>query len=128
MIQTARTPEERQKLTTSRPFSSVIVIDSVRRLRPGTVLIKSAVEIPQLAFPERRIAGWRLVDGVDAYLLDRWLRKKGWHLFFFASAIVATGVALTYDAALQTAVRKAFRKVERQGFNALEISGIESRN
>ncbi len=60
MIETAERPHDQHRKSNAaiNPFSPVIVAGSVRQLCPGSVLIKSATEIPQLPFEVRRITGW----------------------------------------------------------------------
>jgi hypothetical protein len=92
------------------------------------VLIKAGAEVPQLAYPKRRIAGWNLIEGVNAYELYRSLRKMGWYFLFFIPKIEASAFAFTSYAALRKAVRKVLRRVDLRGFNALEIIAIRKRN
>ena len=106
---------------------SPTVVGSMRLLQPGSTFIKAGTELPQHAFPLRRIAGWNLIEGVNAHDISVAFRAKGWHLLSLVPKVEASAIALTFNGALRKALKKILRQIETAGFNSFEISAVQRR-
>ena len=67
---------------------------------------------------------WNLVRTLDAFALDRKIRGAGWNFFFMAAEVKAMFSGAVGAKKIENALHRIFRKIRRQPFNALEITGI----
>ncbi len=93
----------------------------------GTVLIGE--ESPGLTEPlalqrEPYFENWSVVKLPDGITLNDKVRAARWNFFFMADEIKSTFFGAIGAAKIQGALRQIARKVERQNFNCLEVTGI----
>ena len=103
----------------------LLVIGTTEDIRAGTVLINSAVRLPQsVHFASKQYGPWKLLTTMDGFAVERTLSELGWHFFFMVQGIRAAGVSFTPRGAMTKALKKLTAAVEFQSFNALEIVEI----
>ena len=104
----------------------VLVLGTTEDIRAGTVLINSAVRLPQsVHFASKQYGPWKLLTTMDGFAVERTLSELGWHFFFMVQGIRAAG---RFSYATRR-VDKSSQKVDRaaaelQSFNVLEIVEI----
>jgi len=107
---------------------SATIIGSVEEVRTGTILVKPSTLLPQgLVLPLRRAEQWNLIADLTATELGRTLREEGWHFFFIAPPVEASGVGLSLHSAFRKTLARVVRQVEIQGLNATEVASIRVR-
>ena len=103
----------------------LLVIGTTEDIRAGTVLINSAVRLPQsVHFASKQYGPWKLLTTMDGFAVERTLSELGWHFFFMVQGISAAGVSFTPQGAMTEALKKLTAAAELQSFNALEIVEI----
>ena len=103
----------------------LLVIGTTEDIRAGTVLINSAVRLPQsVHFASKQYGPWKLLTTMDGFAVERTLSELGWHFFFMVQGIRAAGVSFTPRGAMTKALKKLTAAAEFQSFNALEIVEI----
>ena len=95
-------------------------------LQVGTILVKESALMPELLDLEIEpySGNWNLVRTLDAFALDRKIRGAGWNFFFMAAEVKAMFSGAVGAKKIENALHRIFRKIRRQPFNALEITGI----
>ena len=72
-------------------------------------------------------AGWRLLEVLDAFALDRKIHAAGWNFFFMATEVKVMFLGSLGAAKIQNALKRILKKVKEQHFNGLEVTEIVSR-
>jgi hypothetical protein len=67
---------------------------------------------------------WSLVNTPDSFALDRKIHAAGWNFFFMATQVKAMFFGALGAEKIQNALNRILRKVKRQHFNGLEVTGI----
>jgi hypothetical protein len=67
---------------------------------------------------------WSLVNTPDSFALDRKIHAAGWNFFFMATQVKAMFFGALRAEKIQNALKRILRKVKRQHFNGLEVTGI----
>lgn len=67
---------------------------------------------------------WSLVKVLDGFALDRKIHASGWNFFFMATQVKAMFFGALGAEKIQNALKRILRKVKRQHFNGLEVTGI----
>jgi hypothetical protein len=95
-------------------------------IKSGSILFREGTPLPEgfLMNSASYLSGWRSVQGMDGYALDRQANDKGWRFFYFAGEIVAT----VFGSEGQKTVRKALKRIladqEMESFNSLEVTNV----
>jgi hypothetical protein len=91
-----------------------------------TMLLRGHIELPdnlKLATEEFR-EGWNIVRSGGARLLDREVRRRGWHFNRIGEGSLRGGVGQTSQEAIAGALKLALRCLSER-FNAAEVAQIE---
>ena len=98
-------------------------------IKAGNILIKDGTFLPDaLRFESEPCApGWRLVQNLDGYGLDRTIHEAGWTFFCLAGEIKATVFGLDGQKTLRRAVKRILARLKSEKFNSLEITGVASK-
>ena len=97
-------------------------------IKTGTILIKEGKLLPEvLRFESGPWApGWRLLQNLDGYGLDRKIHAAGWTFSWRAGEIGATVFGLDQQKTLRRAVEQIPANLESAEFNSLEIMRVTS--
>ena len=90
------------------------------------VLLRGHIELPdnlKLATEEFR-EGWNIVRSGGARLLDREVRRRGWHFIRIGEGLLRSGVGQTSQEAIAGALKLALRCLSER-FNAVQVEHIE---
>ena len=92
----------------------------------GTILIADRPQITQfLGLVSEPYSGeWSVVQGLDAFALDRKIHAAGWNFFFMAAEVKVTFFGSLGTTRVRNALRRILAKVRPQSFNCLEVTGI----
>ena len=96
------------------------------KIAERTMLLRGHIELPdnlKLATEEFR-EGWNIVRSGGARLLDREVRRRGWHFIRIAEGSLRGGVGQTSQEAVAGALKLALRCLNER-FNAAEVEHIE---
>lgn len=104
-----------------------VVIATTEDIRPGDVLIKSAVLPESVVLGSKQYGAWKLVTGTDGVGLEGTLSEAGWHFFFMVPEVRVSALSSNRNKAIRAALKKAFGAVEAQNFNAMEIVNISAK-
>ena len=98
-------------------------------IKTGTMLIKEGTLLPEaLRFESEPCApGWRLVQNLDGYGLDRTIHEAGWTFFCLAGEIKATVFGFDGQKTVRRAVKRILARLKSEKFNSLEITGVASK-
>ncbi len=95
-------------------------------IKSGSILFREGTRLPE-GFQMDSASystGWRSVQGMDGYALDRQANDKGWRFFYFAGEIGAT----VFGSEGQKTVRKALERIladqKIENFNSLEVTNV----
>jgi hypothetical protein len=92
----------------------------------GTILIADRPLITQfLGLESEPYSGtWGVVQGLDAFALDRKIHAAGWNFFFMAAEVKVMFFGSLGTTKIRNAVRRILAKVRPQSFNSLEVTEI----
>jgi len=92
----------------------------------GSILIKEWPGAPQLLGLETELCSgnWSVVKVPDVFALDREIHAAGWNFFFMAAEVKVMFLGSVGTGTIRNALQGLLRKVRRQHFNSLEITGI----
>ena len=95
------------------------------QIRVGTLFIEEGAPVPDsLMFEnETYLNGWRSVNNLKGYELDRKVREAGWTLFDLAQ-IKASVFCIDTEKGVHRAIRRILTQTKLDNFNALEISQV----
>ncbi len=95
-------------------------------IRAGTILIREGAELPKAVRIESApyMAGWRLVNNLDGYELDRKIHQAGWNFFCHAGKVKAITFGRDEQGMVRRAVKRILGKVNVEKFNSLEITQV----
>lgn len=96
------------------------------KIAKRTMLLRGHIELPDnlnLAMEEFR-EGWNIVRSGGARLLDREVRRRGWHFIRIGEGSLRGGVGQTSQEAIAGALKLALRCLSER-FNAAEVENIE---
>ena len=96
------------------------------KIAKRTMLLRGHIELPdnlKLATEEFR-EGWNIVRSGGARLLDREVRRRGWHFIRIREGSLRGGVGQTSQEAIAGALKLALRCLSER-FNAAEVENIE---
>ncbi len=103
---------------------SLPVVATSRDLRPGSVLVKVDVSLPETAaFKSNQYGRWKVL-AEDGFAVKQILSSVGWHFFFLVPKISVSALSIRSGKAVRAALKKVFATVEAQDLNALEIVEI----
>jgi hypothetical protein len=90
------------------------------------ILIREGAELPQAVRIESEpyMAGWRLVNNVDGYGMDRKMHQAGWNFFCHAGKVKAITFGSDEQEMVRRAVGRILGKVGLEKFNSLEITQV----
>ena len=97
-------------------------------IKTGTILIKEGTLLPEsLRFESESCApGWRLVQNLDRYELDRKIREAGWTFFYLAGEIRATVFGIDEEKMVRRTIEEILARLKLEKFNSLEITRVAS--
>lgn len=92
----------------------------------GTILIDDRPRMAEsLGLKSEPCSGnWSVVKAVDGSALDHKIRAAGWNFFFMAAEVKVLIFGAIGAKSIQNALKRILRKVSRQHFNCLEVTGI----
>jgi hypothetical protein len=99
-------------------------------INPGTILFKDGTCLPDaLRFESEPCAtGWRLVQNLDGYGLDRKIREAGWTFFYMAGEIITIVFGFEGQKNVRRAVKRMLARLKSEKFNSLEITRVASKH
>ena len=91
----------------------------------GNVFVKNSARMPErLRVVSEQYASWKKLVDVSGHNLELMARRAGWCFSYLTSMVKAASLGLTRNSASRSAIEKVTDKIDRCGFNALEIVGI----
>jgi hypothetical protein len=98
-------------------------------IKAGTILIKDGTSLPEAMRFESEpcAAGWRFVNNLDGYGLDRTVREAGWTFFCLAGEIKTTVIGFEGLGRIHRAVKRILAGMKSEKFNSLEITQVASK-
>jgi hypothetical protein len=98
-------------------------------INPGTILFKDGTCLPDaLRFESEPCAtGWRLVQNLDRYGLDRKIHEAGWTFFYVAGEIITIVFGFEGQKNVRRAVKRMLARLKSEKFNSLEITRVASK-
>ena len=96
----------------------------------GSILIDDRPRITQiLGLKSESYSGnWSLIEAFDGYSLDRKIHAAGWNFFFMAAEVKVRVFGAIGTRSIQSALKRALKKVRPQNFNSLEVTGIVAKH
>src|SRR5579862_7283673 len=96
-------------------------------IKTGTVFIREGTLLPDglNLESEPSVPGWRLIENLDPYAMDRKIREAGWTFFCLAGQIKATVFGTNDQSMIRRAVERILTKRRPLEFNSLEITDVE---
>ncbi len=104
--------------------------DQVRdTIGAGAVLIKDGTFLPEALHIEDEpcVPGWRLVQNLNGYALDRKVREMGWTFFFLAGEVRSIAFGVDEQSTARRAIKRILARPRPNGFNSLEITRVTSK-
>lgn len=98
-------------------------------IKVGTILIADGTLLPEsLRFESEPYSdGWRAVNNLDGYGLDRKIREAGWTFFYMAGEIRTSVFGFDREKALCKAVNRLLANLKAEKFNSLEITRVAAK-
>jgi hypothetical protein len=95
-------------------------------IKVGTVLTKEGTPFPEaLTFASELYSpGWRLIQGLDGYALDRKTHDAGWIFFYLAGETRFSVFGREGQATVRKAIKRILAGLESEKFNSLEITRV----
>jgi hypothetical protein len=78
-------------------------------------------------FESKRYGSWNLLTGANGFEAGRTLSAAGWHFFLMVPAMRFAALSAHRNRGLWKALKRVLCEIERQGFNAAEITEIKTR-
>jgi len=100
------------------------------KVQVGSILIDDRPRITQiLGLKSESYSGnWSLIEAFDGYSLDRKIHAAGWNFFFMAAEVKVRVFGAIGTRSIQSALKRALKKVRPQNFNSLEVTGIVAKH
>jgi hypothetical protein len=95
-------------------------------IKSGSILFREGTPLPK-GFQMDSASyspGWRSVQGMDGYALDRQANDKGWKFFYFAGEIGATVFGSEGQKTVHKAVKRILAGHKTENFNSLEVTSM----
>lgn len=95
-------------------------------IKSGSILFREGTPLPEgfRMNSASYLSGWRSVQGMDGYALDRQANDKGWRFFYFAGEIGATVFGREGQKTVLKALKRILADQEMEYFNSLEVTNI----
>jgi len=99
------------------------------RIKTGTILIKEGALLPEsLRFGSEPYSnGWRLVNNLDGYGLDRKISEAGWTSSYLAGDINARVIGFDGEKTKRKAIKRILARLRFDKFNCLEITQVAAK-
>lgn len=94
-------------------------------IKPGSVLTKEGIALPESVHIEPFMPGWNLVSDADAAQTQRKLEQAGWH-FVQGEEIVRSATARELITAMYRAMQRVGDEAARLNVNAVEVIGFDA--
>lgn len=95
----------------------------------GTILIEDQLLMPRFSVGRQPYSeNWSLVKALDGLALTREINAAGWNFFFMAAEVKAMFFGALGAKKVQSALKRLLVKVQHQGFNSLEVTGIVAKH
>ena len=93
-----------------------------------TILIREGTPLPANLSIESEafLPGWRLIQDLDGYGLDRKVREAGWTSFCLAAETRATVVGIDREKMVRRAIEEILARLKSEKFDSLEITRVTS--
>lgn len=102
----------------------------LKAIEAGRIFVREGTALPKTVQIESEpcMPGWRSVDNLDGYALDRKIYDAGWTFFCLAYETKATVFGIDTEKMARQAMERvvANRKAEGNKFNSLEIVRVSS--
>ena len=92
-------------------------------LRVGSVFMSKCPQLFGLE-SEPYTSHWSVVKEPDGFAIERTIRAAGWNFFFIAEEVKAISFGGVGARSIQHGLHQILRKVSRQHYNSLELTGI----
>lgn len=95
-------------------------------IKSGSILLKEGTLFPE-GFQLESASyspGWRSVEGLDGYALDRKTQDAGWTFFYLAGEGRATVFGREGQETVRKAVKRILAGLKTEKFNSLEVTGV----
>jgi hypothetical protein len=95
-------------------------------IQPGSILLKEGTLFPE-GFQLDSASyspGWRSVQGLDGYALDRKTHEAGWTFFFLAGENNATVFGREGQETVRRAIKRILANLKSERFNSLEVTRV----
>lgn len=98
-----------------------------QEIKAGTILVREGTLFPPaLTFgSEAYSPGWRSVQGLDGYAMDRKTHDAGWTFFYLAGERRATAFGREGQETLRKVIKKILGGLKSEKSNSLEITHVE---
>jgi hypothetical protein len=100
----------------------------VNNIQAGTIMFEESVLLPEaLRLDTERYSGsWRVVNGLDGFAIDRWIRKAGWNFMFVEGRINVLVLGWRRKTMIKRAVKRFLATVKSRWFNSAEITSLNT--
>jgi hypothetical protein len=97
-------------------------------IKAGTILVKENALLPKgLQFESEPCApGWRIVQDLDGYGLDRKIQSTGWTFFWLAEEMKAFVFGIDAQTMVRRAIKRILANSESERYNSLQITRMVS--
>jgi len=95
-------------------------------IHAGTVLFRDGTVFPGgfRCESESYSPGWRSVQGLDGYALDRKIHDAGWHFFYFAGESRVTAYGREGENTIRKAIKQIQALLKLEKTNSFEITRV----
>jgi hypothetical protein len=95
-------------------------------IKAGTVLFKAGTVLPDgLTFDSEPYSpGWRSIEALDGYAIDRKVPEVGWTFFFMAGESRTSAVGGQGPRTVRRAIKKILAALKSETSNSVEITGV----
>ncbi len=99
------------------------------KIKTGTILIEDGAPLPaSLRFESEPYSnGWRLVNNLDGYGLDRKISEAGWTSSYLAGDIKARVIGFDGEKTKRKAIKRILARLRFDKFNCLEITQVAAK-
>ena len=98
-------------------------------IKAGTVLFKEGTLLPDgITFDNEPYSpGWRSLEGLDGFAIDRKIPAVGWTFFFMAGESRISAMGGDGQKTVRRAIKKILARLNYETSNSLEITSVVSK-
>jgi hypothetical protein len=100
-----------------------------KSLTEGMIFVSEGTELPPDARLDSKpyVEGWKFVENIDSYGLDRQMYEAGLTFFRQPNAVEAIALGMNERETVRRALQRILAKVNLEQFNSLEITHVDTR-